>query len=160
MQDVWMGLIKPFVLGFVIVTHRVPRRPADERRHAGRRQGDDRGGRRRLGGGDRRRFLRHAGSDRADCTDVDADRAAPAQTARTRSSTSRGAPVVVFDHVQLAFDDKVVLKDVSFTLIKGHTKIILGASGSGKSTIAEDHHRPAARRRRRRLGERRSASIS
>jgi phospholipid/cholesterol/gamma-HCH transport system ATP-binding protein len=45
-----------------------------------------------------------------------------------------GAPVVVFDHVQLAFDDKVVLRDVSFTLIKGHTKIILGASGSGKST--------------------------
>jgi phospholipid/cholesterol/gamma-HCH transport system ATP-binding protein len=45
-----------------------------------------------------------------------------------------GAPVVVFDHVRLAFDDKVVLRDVSFTLIKGHTKIILGASGSGKST--------------------------
>jgi phospholipid/cholesterol/gamma-HCH transport system ATP-binding protein len=45
-----------------------------------------------------------------------------------------GAPVVVFDHVQLAFDDKVVLKDLSFTVIKGHTKIILGASGSGKST--------------------------
>jgi phospholipid/cholesterol/gamma-HCH transport system ATP-binding protein len=45
-----------------------------------------------------------------------------------------GAPVIVFDHVQLAFDEKVVLKDVSFTLIKGHTKIILGASGSGKST--------------------------
>src|SRR5262245_63769631 len=45
-----------------------------------------------------------------------------------------GAPVIVFDHVQLAFDDKVVLKDLSFTLIKGHTKIILGASGSGKST--------------------------
>ena len=37
MQDVWMGLIKPFVLGFVIVTHRLPRRAADERRHAGRR---------------------------------------------------------------------------------------------------------------------------
>jgi phospholipid/cholesterol/gamma-HCH transport system ATP-binding protein len=45
-----------------------------------------------------------------------------------------GAPVIVFDRVQLAFDDKVVLKDISFTLIKGHTKIILGASGSGKST--------------------------
>ena len=45
-----------------------------------------------------------------------------------------GAPVIVFDHVQLAFDQRVVLKDVSFTLIKGHTKIILGASGSGKST--------------------------
>jgi len=46
-----------------------------------------------------------------------------------------GAPVIVFDHVQLAFDENVVLKDISFTLIKGHTKIILGASGSGKSTI-------------------------
>jgi phospholipid/cholesterol/gamma-HCH transport system ATP-binding protein len=47
----------------------------------------------------------------------------------------RGAPIVVFDRVQLAFDDKVVLQSISFTLIKGHTKIILGASGSGKSTI-------------------------
>jgi len=46
-----------------------------------------------------------------------------------------GAPVVVFDRVQLAFDEKVVLRNLSFTLIKGHTKIILGASGSGKSTI-------------------------
>ena len=45
-----------------------------------------------------------------------------------------GAPVIVFDHVVLAFDEKVVLRDLSFTLQKGHTKIILGASGSGKST--------------------------
>ena len=48
---------------------------------------------------------------------------------------SVGAPVVVFDKVSLAFDEKVILCDVSFTLIKGHTKIILGASGAGKSTI-------------------------
>jgi phospholipid/cholesterol/gamma-HCH transport system ATP-binding protein len=46
-----------------------------------------------------------------------------------------GAPVVVFDRVSLAFDEKVILREVSFTLIKGHTKIILGASGAGKSTI-------------------------
>jgi len=45
-----------------------------------------------------------------------------------------GAPVVMFDRVKLAFDEQVVLQDVSFTLLKGHTKIILGASGSGKST--------------------------
>jgi phospholipid/cholesterol/gamma-HCH transport system ATP-binding protein len=45
-----------------------------------------------------------------------------------------GAPVILFDHVGLAFDEKVVLRDVSFTLLKGHTTIILGASGSGKST--------------------------
>jgi phospholipid/cholesterol/gamma-HCH transport system ATP-binding protein len=58
---------------------------------------------------------------------------ANAPTARQILSET-GAPVIVFDHVHLAFDDKVVLDDVSFTLIKGHTKIILGASGSGKST--------------------------
>lgn len=46
-----------------------------------------------------------------------------------------GAPVVMFDQVRLAFDEKVVLKNISFTLISGHTKIILGASGSGKSTV-------------------------
>lgn len=44
-------------------------------------------------------------------------------------------PVVVFEHVELAFDEKVVLKDISFTVRSGRTKIILGASGSGKSTI-------------------------
>jgi phospholipid/cholesterol/gamma-HCH transport system ATP-binding protein len=43
-------------------------------------------------------------------------------------------PVVVFEHVQLAFDERVVLRDVNFTLRRGHTTIILGASGSGKST--------------------------
>ena len=46
-----------------------------------------------------------------------------------------GGPIVVFDHVQLAFDEKVILRDVSFTLKTGHTKIFLGASGAGKSTI-------------------------
>src|SRR6188768_77671 len=45
------------------------------------------------------------------------------------------APVVVFKNVRLAFDDKVILRDVSFELLTGHTKIFLGASGSGKSTI-------------------------
>jgi phospholipid/cholesterol/gamma-HCH transport system ATP-binding protein len=46
-----------------------------------------------------------------------------------------GGPIVVFDRVHLAFDDKVILRDVSFTLQTGHTKIFLGASGAGKSTI-------------------------
>jgi phospholipid/cholesterol/gamma-HCH transport system ATP-binding protein len=45
------------------------------------------------------------------------------------------APVVELRHVSLAFDEKVVLRDVSFILLPGHTKLILGASGSGKSTI-------------------------
>lgn len=50
-------------------------------------------------------------------------------------SLGPGAPILVFDKVSLAFDDKVILRDISFTLLRGHTKIILGASGSGKSTI-------------------------
>lgn len=45
------------------------------------------------------------------------------------------APVVLFDKVCLAFDEKVILKDVSFSVRAGHTKIFLGASGAGKSTI-------------------------
>src|SRR5215470_17285746 len=64
---------------------------------------------------------------------VSTDGGQRAETVRQILSET-GAPVVVFDHVKLAFDDKVVLRDLSFTLIKGHTKIILGASGSGKST--------------------------
>jgi phospholipid/cholesterol/gamma-HCH transport system ATP-binding protein len=54
---------------------------------------------------------------------------------RRRKAASGREPVVAFDRVKLAFDDKVVLKDISFSLLPGHTKIILGASGSGKSTI-------------------------
>jgi phospholipid/cholesterol/gamma-HCH transport system ATP-binding protein len=46
-----------------------------------------------------------------------------------------GSPIIVFEHVSLSFDETVILRDVSFTLIKGHTKIILGASGAGRSTI-------------------------
>ena len=59
--------------------------------------------------------------------------AAPTSTAPPNAAGD-DAPVIVFDHVRLAFDEKVVLKDVSFTLGKGHTKIIIGGSGSGKST--------------------------
>jgi len=50
-----------------------------------------------------------------------------------RSAVDR--PAVIFKNVSLSFDDKTVLRDVSFELLPGHTKIILGASGSGKSTI-------------------------
>jgi phospholipid/cholesterol/gamma-HCH transport system ATP-binding protein len=43
--------------------------------------------------------------------------------------------VIVFDRVSLAFDEKVILNEVSFTLEKARTKIVIGASGAGKSTI-------------------------
>jgi phospholipid/cholesterol/gamma-HCH transport system ATP-binding protein len=45
------------------------------------------------------------------------------------------APVIQFDEVSLAFDEKVILDRVSFALRPGRLKVILGASGAGKSTI-------------------------
>jgi phospholipid/cholesterol/gamma-HCH transport system ATP-binding protein len=45
------------------------------------------------------------------------------------------APVVSLEGVKLAFDDKVILDGLGFELLPGRMKIILGASGSGKSTI-------------------------
>jgi len=47
----------------------------------------------------------------------------------------RIVPAIEFRDVHLAFDDKVVLDGVSFTVRRGVTKIVLGGSGSGKSTI-------------------------
>jgi phospholipid/cholesterol/gamma-HCH transport system ATP-binding protein len=44
-------------------------------------------------------------------------------------------PAIEFDNVELAFDDQVVLDKVSFSVRRGETKIVLGGSGSGKSTI-------------------------
>lgn len=57
------------------------------------------------------------------------------RSAALEEALGPGSPIVVFDKVSLAFDENVVLREVSFTLLTGHTKIFLGASGSGKSTI-------------------------
>jgi phospholipid/cholesterol/gamma-HCH transport system ATP-binding protein len=63
------------------------------------------------------------------------DQAAASSSVTLEEALGPGSPIVVFDQVHLAFDEKVILRGVSFTLIKGQTKIILGASGAGKSTI-------------------------
>ena len=44
-------------------------------------------------------------------------------------------PAVVFDRVSFAFDDHVVLRDVSFSIPMAGMRILLGPSGSGKSVI-------------------------
>ena len=44
-------------------------------------------------------------------------------------------PVIDFREVSLAFDEKVILRGVSFQLLPGRLKLVLGASGAGKSTI-------------------------
>ncbi|MBV9957784.1 MAG: ATP-binding cassette domain-containing protein [Acidobacteria bacterium] len=47
---------------------------------------------------------------------------------------ARAIPAIEFREVRLAFDDRVVLDGLSFKVMKGETKIILGGSGCGKST--------------------------
>lgn len=48
---------------------------------------------------------------------------------------NRAIPAIEFQDVLLAFDDRVILNHLSFKVMKGETKIILGGSGGGKSTI-------------------------
>ena len=43
--------------------------------------------------------------------------------------------VVEFDRVALRFEEKIVLREVSFRLERGETKVILGVTGSGKSVL-------------------------
>ncbi len=43
--------------------------------------------------------------------------------------------MIEFRNVTKSFEDEVVLRNVSFRIRRGETKIILGISGSGKSTI-------------------------
>ena len=47
---------------------------------------------------------------------------------------SKMTPAVEFDGVSFAFDEHVILRDVSFTIPKGAMMIVLGESGVGKST--------------------------
>ncbi len=44
-------------------------------------------------------------------------------------------PAIEFRDVRLAFDEKTILDGISFTVRRGETKLILGPSGGGKSTI-------------------------
>jgi phospholipid/cholesterol/gamma-HCH transport system ATP-binding protein len=56
--------------------------------------------------------------------------------ASNRGGTSdTSSPAVVFDRVSLSFDENVVLREISFSLQRGHMAMLLGASGSGKSVV-------------------------
>lgn len=43
--------------------------------------------------------------------------------------------IIEVNHMKVSFDEREVLKDVSFSALQGDVTVILGGSGSGKSTI-------------------------
>ncbi len=61
------------------------------------------------------------------------DRAAES-TFREVDDAAREIPAIEFRNVTMMFDERKVLNDLSFKVMKGETKIILGGSGCGKST--------------------------
>ncbi len=131
MEDVWMGVLKPFFLGFIIVTVGC---------HVGLRT---RGGTQGVGrattnavvaasvGVIAMDFFCHPAPAGAAVLMV----AIPEELRGPARGKPGDDPVVEFDDVRLAFDDNVVLDGISFKLFAGFTKIFLGASGSGKSTV-------------------------
>jgi phospholipid/cholesterol/gamma-HCH transport system ATP-binding protein len=79
-------------------------------------------------------------------TDVEIDKSAPPpfdgrvsdeaaeSTFAAEDDRDRAIPAIEFRDVHLAFDEREVLDGLSFKVMKGETKIILGGSGCGKST--------------------------
>src|SRR5215211_9504915 len=61
--------------------------------------------------------------------------AAAESTFQEVDDRARAIPAIEFRDVLLAFDDRVILNHLSFKVMRGETKIILGGSGGGKSTI-------------------------
>jgi len=55
-------------------------------------------------------------------------------TFREIDDTERAIPAIEFRNVTMIYDGRKVLNDLSFKVMKGETKIILGGSGCGKST--------------------------
>jgi phospholipid/cholesterol/gamma-HCH transport system ATP-binding protein len=51
------------------------------------------------------------------------------------SKEDAASSAVVFDKVSFAFDEHVVLREISFVVSKGSTTILLGPSGAGKSVV-------------------------
>src|SRR2546423_862235 len=75
-------------------------------------------------------------TDAPHVTDADnrVSEAAAESTFQEIEDAARAIPSIEFKNVTLSFGDRTVLDDLSFKVMKGETKIILGGSGTGKST--------------------------
>ncbi len=58
----------------------------------------------------------------------------PREDERAEAAALPGS-AIEFENVSIAFDEKVVLSDISFKLAHGETKALFGVAGSGKSTL-------------------------
>ena len=140
-------------LGFAIVEHRLPRRPAHAaaapRASAARRPTPWWRRRWRCIAVD---FFVTQAAHRADV--LDARTAADRSSAdyRRRGARRRARRSSSFDNVSLAFDEKVILRDVSFTLIKRAHEDHPRRERRRKSTILKLITRAAEAGRRRRSG--------
>jgi phospholipid/cholesterol/gamma-HCH transport system ATP-binding protein len=74
--------------------------------------------------------------DRPDVRDADnrVSEQAAESTFREVDDSDRAIPAIEFRNVTMIFDGRNILNNLSFKVMKGETKIILGGSGSGKST--------------------------
>ncbi|HMH13560.1 MAG TPA: ATP-binding cassette domain-containing protein [Edaphobacter sp.] len=54
---------------------------------------------------------------------------------RNGQDPGAGEVIVSFEDVSIRFDEKLVLQNVSFTVQRGETRIILGPAGGGKSVL-------------------------
>jgi phospholipid/cholesterol/gamma-HCH transport system ATP-binding protein len=66
---------------------------------------------------------------------MDSATSAPLEQGGSGSPTKSGGPVLEFQNVSIAFDGPPVLKDVSFSVAPGETRILLGPAGVGKSVL-------------------------
>ena len=60
---------------------------------------------------------------------------APAPAALPPAPAGDDAPLVAFDHVEFSYGAEPILHGVSIDVPRGHTVAIVGATGSGKSTL-------------------------
>jgi phospholipid/cholesterol/gamma-HCH transport system ATP-binding protein len=60
---------------------------------------------------------------------------APGDVSQTKQNPDSAEPVVIFEDVSITFDVKPVLQNISFTVCRGETRIILGPAGGGKSVL-------------------------
>jgi phospholipid/cholesterol/gamma-HCH transport system ATP-binding protein len=61
--------------------------------------------------------------------------AAASETAASRYPPKSGEPPVVFEDVSIRFDRNEVLRNISFKVNAGETRLLLGPAGSGKSVL-------------------------